>query len=177
MKKLRNIILSMLVLVTLGSLQAQDKAVRFGVKAGLNVSTVYGDLEYDPTAGFYIGGLADFTVSKKIHIQPELLYSLEGFKDASIGYLRLPIMAKYYTSNRFNLQLGPTIGLKANADDLINDAITSFDVGVALGCEYEFPKGLSLSFRYNVGLNNINDVSGGFEFRNSALQLGLGYRF
>jgi Outer membrane protein beta-barrel domain len=88
------------------------KGVRFGVKAGFNVSTVYWDIEYDPTIGFCIGGLADFTVSKKIHIQPELLYSMEGFKDASISYLRLPIMVKYYTTNRFNIQLGSTIGLR-----------------------------------------------------------------
>ncbi len=177
MKKLRNIILSMLILVALVDLQAQDKGVRFGVKAGFNLATVYGDFEYDPAPGFHVGGLADLAIAKKIHIQPELLYSIEGYDDFNIGYLRLPIMAKYYTSNRFNIQLGSTIGLKANADDLIDEAIKPLDIGVALGCEYEFPKGVSLLFRYNVGLTNINDISGGSEIRNSALQLGLGFRF
>lgn len=177
MKKLA---LSVLLIVIVSTLYAQEKEVQdkkiiFGVKAGLNVSTVYGDLDYNPNIGFYIGGLADFVISKKIHIQQELLYSMEGFKDSRIGYLRLPIMAKYYISKKFNVQLGATTGLKTNANN--SDGIKSLDIGPALGCSYELPKGLTFDFRYNVGLNNINNVSGGSEFKNSALQLGIGFRF
>jgi hypothetical protein len=177
MKNVKKIIATILFLTLFSSVYSQDKPTKFGVKAGFNASTVYGDIEYGSQQGFYAGGLVDFTISKKIHLQPELIYSLEGYKDVSIGYLRLPVMGKYYTSDKFNIQAGASLGVKTNADKVVDDSLKPIDFSLAIGAAYELPKGLFFQFRYNVGINNINDTKGGSEFRNSTAQIGIGYMF
>lgn len=77
MKKL----LFVMVLLSLMSYKstAQD-GMRFGAKAGLNVSSLGGDAvySYDAKLGFHVGGVLEIPFSDKIIIQPEALISLQG---------------------------------------------------------------------------------------------------
>ena len=171
---MKKIILSILAVASFGIANAQD--IKFGVKAGANFSNLTGDADTDGITSFYVGGLADFTISEKFHVQPELLYSMEGGEDAEISYLRIPIMAKYYLMEGFNLQAGPVVGFKVGADDNIDEFTTSTDFGLGLGAAYELASGLFFDARYNFGLSNISDVDG-FDVGTSAFQVGLGYRF
>ena len=161
---------------------AQDKKggssdMKFGVKAGLNNSNYTGDADTDAATSFYVGGLVDFAVSEKFHVQPELLYSVEGADEDSMTFLRLPIMAKYYVMEGLSLQAGPEIAFKIAAqEDLVDEATKSLDFGLGFGAGYELSNGLMFDARYNLGLANISDVDG-FDFGNAGLQIGLGYRF
>src|SRR5438128_495443 len=61
-----------------------QKNVTFGLKGGVNVSTLnYKDIDdsNDPRISFYAGGLAHIHLNDKWALQPEVLASKEGFND------------------------------------------------------------------------------------------------
>lgn len=171
---MKKIILTIMAFAAFGTANAQD--IKFGVKAGANFSNFTGDADVDGRTGFYIGGLADFAVSEKFHVQPEVLYSMEGGKDAELDFIRIPIMAKYYVMDGLNLQAGPMIAFKMGGDDLTDEITKSLDYGLGFGAAYELPIGVFFDLRYNLGLSNISDVDG-FDVGTTAFQVGLGYRF
>ena len=178
---MKKIILSVVAVLAFGFANAQSSEMKFGVKAGFTSSNFSGDFQSDPTTGFYVGALADFMVSENFHVQPELLYSMEGAKDAKLNYLRIPIMAKYYVMQGLSLQAGPEIAFKAGGDD-IKDFVTSMDYGLGVGAGYELSSGLMFDVRYNLGLADINDFPDGSGFEDAKLNtvsfnIGLGYRF
>lgn len=181
---MKKIILTMAAVFAFSFANAQDKGgssdMRFGVKAGYINSNITGDLEGDATSSFYIGGLVDFTISENFHVQPELLYSMEGAKDAALNYIRIPVMAKFYIMEGLNLQAGPEIAFLAGGDE-IKDNIKSMDYGLGIGAGYELESGLFFDARYNLGLADIGDFDGtileGAEAKNTSFQIGLGYRF
>jgi opacity protein-like surface antigen len=178
---MKKIILTIAVVMAATFANAQDKKsggdseMKFGVKAGYTNSNFTGDIDTDANGGFYIGGLVDFAVSENFHVQPELLYSIEGAKDAKLNYLRIPIMAKYYIMEGLNLQAGPEVAFKAGGDDGIKDQAKSLDYGLGIGAAYELESGLMFDARYNLGLANISDAGG--SVKNVSFQVGLGYRF
>lgn len=174
---MKKVLFAAIAVMAFGVSNAQE--MKFGVKAGYSSTNFTGDADGgDARGGFYVGGLVDFTVSEKFHVQPELMYSTEGASDdAGIDYLRLPIMAKYYVMEGLSLQAGPEIAFKIAAqEDLVDEATKSLDFGLGFGAGYELSNGLMFDARYNLGLANISDVDG-FDFGNAGLQIGLGYRF
>ena len=182
---MKKVLLSAVAILAFGFANAQDDAkstssdMKFGVKAGYSSTNLTGDADgLDARGGFYIGGLVDFAVSEKFHVQPELMYSTEGAgEDAGIDYLRLPIMAKYYVMEGLSLQAGPEIAFKiATQEDFVDEATKSMDFGLGFGAGYELASGLMFDARYNLGLSNIADYDGG-DIKNTGFQIGLGYRF
>lgn len=171
---MKKIILTIMAFAAFGTANAQD--IKFGVKAGANFSNFTGDADVDGRTGFYIGGLADFAVSEKFHVQPEVLYSMEGGKDAELDFIRIPIMAKYYVMDGLNLQAGPMLGFKIGGEDGLDEATKSLDYGLGFGAAYELPIGVFFDLRYNLGLANISD-NDMFDLGTTAFQVGLGYRF
>lgn len=171
---MKKLILSFLVVIAFGTVNAQD--MKFGVKAGANFSNLTGDADVDGRTGFYIGGLVDFGISEKFHVQPEILYSMEGGKDAELDFVRIPIMAKYYLMDGLNIQAGPMLGFKIGAEDGLDEVTKSFDYGLGFGAAYELPIGVFFDLRYNLGLSNISDFDGE-DVGTTAFQVGLGYRF
>ena len=184
---MKKIILTVAAVFAFGFANAQDgDGAKFGIKAGLNMSNFSGDGEWDGKTGFYIGGLVDLAISENFHIQPELLYSMEGAEvdmgefgtaDYGVSYLRIPVMAKYYVMEGLNLQAGPQIAFKmGTAEDYADEAIKSMDFGVGVGAAYELPIGLFFDLRYNLGLSNISEDEDA-DVKNTAFQIGVGYRF
>ena len=180
---MKKIILTVAAVFALTFAHAQDKKkstsssdMKFGVKAGYINSNFTGDVSgTTANGGLYIGGLIDFALDEKFHVQPELLYSIEGAKDLKLNYLRIPIMAKYYIAEGFNLQAGPELAFKVGGDDIIKDSVKSMDYGIGFGAGYELTNGLMFDARYNLGLANISNVGG--NVKNVSFQIGLGYRF
>ncbi|RZJ31851.1 MAG: PorT family protein [Flavobacterium sp.] len=189
---MKKVILSALAICAFGFANAQDKGsdsgMRFGVKGGVQFTNFTGDGEWNGKTGFYVGGLVDFTVGENFHVQPELLYSMEGAEqdfegetfDYGVSYLRIPIMAKYYIMEGLNLQAGPEIAFKVGtAEDYADESIKSMDFGIGVGAGYELTNGLMFDLRYNLGLSNIAEEVDGEspDVKNTGIQLGLGYRF
>jgi hypothetical protein len=69
---------------------AHAQGLRFGVKAGANLSNLSGDLanqdQYKNRFGFQGGVMLNFGLGDILSIQPEVLYSQKGFKYADEQY-------------------------------------------------------------------------------------------
>jgi opacity protein-like surface antigen len=202
---MKKITLSIVAVLAFGFANAQE--VKFGVKGGINLSTLTGDIEEASSkVGFQVGAFAEIKLTEKFSIQPELLYSAQGVKtefndmDGSeenkinLGYLNIPVMAKYYVAEKFSLEAGPQVGFLLSAkNDFssfdgedsfsknidIKDNFKSIDFGVNFGAGYDFTENLSAGLRYNLGLSNIleNEAGDNFKQKNSVFSLSVGYKF
>ena len=121
-------------------------------------------------AGFYIGGLIDFSISEKFHIQPELVYV--NVNDGS--GIALPIIAKYYVSDGFNLQFGPHFDF--SLEDVPND-FTGFGISLATGFGYDISDAFSMEARYAFQLNNYYTGDLNADLTTNSLMIGVSYKF
>jgi opacity protein-like surface antigen len=193
---MKKIILAAIAVMAFGYTNAQQ--TRFGVKGGLNLSTVVGGDVNDAKTlvGFHVGGFAEIGIVEKFYIQPELLFSAQGTKidggpfedgDIKLNYLNIPVLAKYYiVDNKFSVEAGPQLGvlLSAKAEDTdIKDFTRSVDFGFNIGAGYNFTDNLSVGLRYTIGLSPLSDddIDSDEEYydsaKNSNLALSLAYKF
>ncbi len=177
---MKKILLSAVAVMAFGvAAQAQSEEMKFGVKAGLNLTTITGDFtdDADGATSFYVGGLVDLPIAGNFHLQPELLYSMEGADKASVSYVRIPVNAKYYIIEGLSVQAGPQIAFKVGAeDDATDEAVKSLDFGIGAGAAYELSFGLFFEAKYYVGMANISEFDG-IDQKNVGIQIGAGYRF
>ena len=200
---MKKIILAAAAVFAFGSANAQE--TKFGVKGGLNIANLSGDIEDNSSkVGFHVGGFVEIKVSDKFSVQPELLFSTQGTKveesgnnfssksTLNLSYLNIPVMAKYYVAEGFSLEAGPQIGfltaakadftttqsgITVSGDEDVKDSFESIDFGVNFGAGYDFTKNLSAGLRYNLGLANIAKDSGDEKISNNVLSVSLGYKF
>lgn len=141
--------------------------MKFGAKAGLNLATLSGKEGAKLKFGYVVGGFAEFKVSDKFAIQPELLYSVQGASSSqsfsagsvivstesnqALSYLNIPVMGKYFVTEAFSLEFGPQVGILLSsvtkADVSSNSALVPSGSG-----EVSSKDGLStVDFSFNVG--------------------------
>lgn len=208
----KGILLAICVVFGLVASFAQSDAentnsVKFGVTGGLlnvNADIDVSALGFPITSidainktGFYIGGFADIPVSEKFHVQPELTYGGSG----DLGFVFLPVIAKYYVAEGFNIQAGPQLSFSTNIDEWkkkinkvlpninVNDYIKTTALDLAFGAGYEITDQLFVNARYVLELtdrlkeNKIPIVGGALEsiatakVNSSMLFVGIGYSF
>jgi opacity protein-like surface antigen len=185
--RMKKVILTAAAVFAFGFANAQD--VKFGVKGGLNVATLTGDVDNASSkVGFHVGGFAEIKVSDKFAVQPELLFSTQGAKfgdlKSNLSYVNIPVMAKFYVADAFSLEAGPQIGFLVSAKDKfegeeedMKDVTKSVDFGLNFGAGYDLTENLSAGLRYNLGLSNIAKHSDDFKSKNSVFSVSLGYKF
>jgi len=177
---------------------AQEEKIRFGAKAGLNVSNLVGDPDENFKIAYHIGAVLEIPISDKFAFQPELLYSAQGSQTEDLGfdvktnlsYINLPLMFKYYVASGLSIEAGPQVGFlvsakgKIEANDFdeevdIDEFFTGIDLGANFGIGYQLDMGLFFQGRYNLGLSNINDedFADEFKIKNSVIQFSVGYKF
>lgn len=199
----KNMLTAVAVIVFAFSNAQQTK---FGVKGGINLATIAGDIENTSSkVGFHVGGFAEFKLSDKFSIQPEVLYSTQGTKEKGndygssgevseielnykFAYLNIPILAKYYVAEKFSLEAGPQIGFVVSAKgeytqagrseegDIKKDYET-IDFGLDFGAGYDFTENISVGLRYNLGLTNLLKYADDSKMHNSVFSLSVGYKF
>lgn len=157
---------------SLSNVSAQD--TQFGATAGylsLSNKVNLGDGSISVSeSGFYGGIFAEFGISDELKIQPELLYASVD----EISFLLLPVMAKYYVADKFNLQGGLQFNFLLEDTD---DDFSAFGVGLGLGAGYDITEKFLVQARYAFQINNSYTGEGDFESRFNFLNIGLGYRF
>lgn len=216
--KTKNLFLAAAILFA-GFTTAVAQEVNWGIKAGANYSTISSDMDPDYLFGFHAGVVAEIPLSAKFSLQPELLYSLEGAKsefsfeeegfsisseqEIRLGYINLPVMAKYFVTPALSLQAGPQIGYLVNAEidyeissnfpedftesgtEDIKDDLKKTSFGVNFGLGYDFSNKLFVQARYHLGLSDISDFEEQDdefeveyeEIKNQGFQVSLGYKF
>ena len=193
---------AVLGVVGMNAQNVNTEALQLGVRAGLNMANLNGDIpagiKTKSLTGFHVGLFTEFPVAPKFSVQPEVIYSEQGAKlessiegintsaDMKLQYINVPILAKYYIADGFNLQAGPQIGfltgakIKGDGDEIdIKDDLKGTDFGLLLGAGYKMPMGLTIDARYNLGFSNIYDDNelDDIKLKNGVFQVGLGYQF
>jgi opacity protein-like surface antigen len=182
---MKKIVLSAVAVMVFGFTNAQS--AKFGLKSGLNISNLTGDVSDNSSkTGIALGATAEFKVSDKFAIQPELVYSMLGAKNSlvnenlNLGYLNIPVMLKYYVADKFSLESGPQIAFllsaKAGSTD-VKSEVNSTDFGFNFGGGYDFTKNISAGVRYTAGLSSIAKDSGSDKVHNSNFAIALAYKF
>lgn len=117
-------------------LTAQE--TRFGIKTGLNYSTIIGDQTegINPRLSGHLGVFAEIRFTDRFAFQPELVYSSQGFQfntdlfvidrqdptidgadfktAVQLNYLIVPILANFSILERLSIQVGPQFGFLLN---------------------------------------------------------------
>lgn len=171
----------LLVIIFSTNLGAQE--LNFGVKGGINRSSVIGDLsiDYNGRISFHAGVFAEIPLKGKFSFHPELLYSSQGFTfsveefrfdslDPSVSndsrawtardFLTIPLITRFNFTEKFSVELGPQIGflIKSYGEALGDRGSFSgnfqFDIGPTLGVGYDVDK-FKLQLRYFLGVSDL----------------------
>lgn len=188
---MKKILLIMVCALMAVSASAQEGNLKFGAKAGVNFSGLWGDGAEGTKGkfGYQAGLLAEYRVSSSFAIAPELMFTSEGSKMGIdnlgrrcnyINYIALPVMFKYYTGDNFSLNFGPQFGYAVYnhlaGEEVNSDAYNKFNCGLAVGASYYINKNLFVDARYTMGLTNIYK-SPVKDNKSYNVSLGLGYYF
>lgn len=174
------------LLVAAAAPAAHAQGVRFGVKAGANLSNLSGDLvnqdQYKNRFGFQGGVMVNFGLGDIISIQPEVLYSQKGFKYADqqytllgntyrntgsvrYDYLDVPVLVRVRAAGIF-FEVGPQYSYLMNVSADRTQTLNGNVVGNA---------GSGTSNLDNVQRNELGYVGGlGFQASNGVM-LGVRY--
>lgn len=217
---MKNVVFCLICLLSISSLNAQE--VKFGAKAGLNLSTISfkvpqvtvggsnaaGEEQKNSFAvGFHVGGLAELLLTDKFSVQAEISYSIQGSKlksedvqvqdfgfvkttttastktDLQTNVLNIPILGKYYFTEKLFAVAGPQFGLLLSAksessgtgtttftfagntttqtQDLsspsqdVKKGFNTLNVSVGIGAGYFITEHIFAEARYNLGLTNV----------------------
>lgn len=188
MKKI--LLATILFLAVSANMEAQ--LVKFGIKAGLNYANQTGtDLTInsenykttDAITSYHAGLIAEIKLTDGFSVQPELLYSTQGasYKNTTtefkneLGYLSIPVLAKFHFNKTVSLDLGPQASfLLSERNDFDIKNSETFEFGLAGGLGINITKNLFIQGRYVVGLT---EASKDAQAKNSVLQISAGISF
>jgi hypothetical protein len=180
--------------------------ISFGVKGGLNLSTV-GGKDVSGTSslvGFHGGVQASIPLKGEFHLQSELFYSAEGAKmkveadgdgdqiietnaKAHLNYINLPVLLQYRHASGFFAETGPQLGyllsakLKAGGESTdLKDSFKKTNLSWVLGAGYLIADGkIGFDLRYNFGISGLAKGADGEpagKAYSRGLQAGVFYR-
>lgn len=182
-------------------------AQQFGIKAGMNVSSLSKDeglSDQKSKIGFNSGVFMNAPIAESFSIQPEILYNQLGEKSnatiagtkysyaSHLDYITVPVMFQYNATPSFYLEAGPEMGFLVSAKNKIKnestgqtvnetgdykDDLNGFNFGVGLGAGYYFTPNIGLTARYVAGFTDIYKDNGGDAVKNNVFQVGLAYKF
>lgn len=185
------------------STEKADLPVTFGIRGGLNVSSMSlkedGDLK--SRAGFNAGMSVDFPILESFYLQSGLYYTVKGYKQedgdweekVNIGYLEIPILASYRynfsDAAQWQFNFGPYFAVGLNGNDKEKDGrreyekkwydyddTKRFDMGLQIGTGIVLAKHYYVGVAYEFGLlSQVKDSDGYWKNRN--FMVNVGYQF
>jgi len=193
----KKILLGLIALfITSFTIQAQQS--RYGFRLGLNYSEIdfddnasgiSGGAEDDARIGFTAGFFAQYYLSDKFSIQPELQYSAQGERSTvinggsndrlKINVLQLPVLLNFHI-NKLTLSAGPQAGIRIWEWEREHDYET-FQFSGILGIGYDITDDFQVNLRGSYGLSDAiktDDTKSIFKATgvNHYLQFTLAYR-
>ncbi len=160
-------------------------AQQFGIKAGMNVSSLSKDAtlsDQGSKIGFNAGVFMNAPLAENFSIQPELMYSQMGEKydqqiagktyarSRHLDYVTVPVMFQYKATQGLYLEAGPEFGFLVSAKNKFTnesdnttiaessnykDDLQGFNFGLGLGAGYYFTPNVGLTARYVAGLTDV----------------------
>lgn len=178
MKRLSSVIVLLLLMFLSENLLAQDWS--FGLKGGPNISGVRispGE-EDDAKLGFHAGAFAHTNLGNGFGLRPELLISFQGDEVDNLTYLNIPVTVNYAINDQFSAHTGLQLGILLFGEADIEDILTTLDVAIPFGVEYQINEIFGVGGRYVLGVTSIvdPDVSTRVDLYNRVFQLFVTYR-
>ncbi len=115
---------------------SDSSGIHFGAKAGVNFATLSKDEGFKPDGrtSFHVGAVVNIGISEKFSLQPEIVYSSQGFKEkfeeyypdigtvsvehtAKMDYINIPVLAGYRIIDGLVVQAGPQFGILISAKE------------------------------------------------------------
>ena len=211
---MKKVFLTAVALATFGYSQAQDKTstqVTFGAKAGINFATFYLSEDHltdsKPLVGVHVGGFVNIPLSEKVSFQPELLYSMQGYKEelkskdenydgkTAVNYLNVPLNFQFVLVDKLFMEAGPQIGFLLSSKSEYTYSYTTGGVTTTIsdsedtkeafkGTDFGFNLGAGYHFTEKLSANlrytfglSAIDEVEGVDMSNRVLQLTIGYSF
>lgn len=156
-------------LAVLGMSQT-DAQVKFGVKAGPQITNLIGDDVSDDKeakVGVNVGGYANIRFSEQLAFQPELLFSLQGNKQTekeealgttttwesknNLSYINVPLMLKWYAYEGLNFEFGPQVGFNVGAKNETTMKISNNDGTITTESDRDIENIETVDFGLNIG--------------------------
>lgn len=173
-------------LAVLGMNQS-DAQVKFGVKAGPQLTNLVGNDDVDANSrfGFQAGGYANIRFSEQLAFQPEVLYSMQGAESEesatafgittrdeskiNLSYINVPLMLKWYAYDGLNFEFGPQVGFNVAAKSENKETISSEDGTIINETDGDIDDIETVDFGLNIGAGY--EMANGLNF---GLRYGLG---
>ena len=204
MKRTAVVAIVLAVMFFATSVSAVD--IMLGLKGGLNIANVYGENtnELKENRLGFIGGVSfDFKVHKMFSIQPEILYTNNGWKYSSgddeavfkLDYLEIPVLLKLHIpANEVvdpTIFIGPAVGVNlsgtlevtedGDTDSRDLDNLASADFGIVVGAGLDIMVGekgaVIIDLRFDTSLTTIDGTDDPDDIKNYSLAVMLGYGF
>lgn len=164
------------------SLTASAQQAQFGLTAGytnvdLRAKDDFSDglsMSQDES-GFYIGAIADISITANFNIQPEMLYARVN----ETNFLYIPVLAKLYIAGSgFHVLGGPQANIFL---DNLDGGPNYFGLDLSFGAGYDINEHFFIDARYSFELTNriSGDIPDGSDdsLRANTLNVGVGYKF
>jgi Outer membrane protein beta-barrel domain len=203
MKKILSAVSIVVLCLQTNTMLAQS---RLGATANMNVSRYRlpgssGNQKGKSNIGFNLGLAGDFEIIPKyLYLQPELLFSLRGYKSSSgntkynLTYIEVPVCAtfKYPIKNAGKVYagLGPNFAIalggkvksgstnqKLKIGNKDTDDFKSLDIGLNFLLGFELEENWFFNIRHTLGLSNVEPGNNGGTVKTANWQFGLGYYF
>lgn len=173
-----------LILIAILSIDGYAQGIKVGLKAGVNYANfTNSDIQTDAITSFHGGLVTEFSLLKNFSLQPELLYSTQGAElndfgqqiKNELGYISIPVLAKFYLNDNLSLEIGPQASfLLSERNEVDAGDSNTFDFAVAGGLTYKFGKHFFVQGRYGLGLTEPKRDAA---VKNSVLQGSIGFMF
>ncbi len=170
---------------------ANEKRFSFGVKAGLSLTTVRGDVEdIMPRVGCVVGFTSEYMIAKNVSLGVDILYSQQGYQyedgergdsyyfmlNDNFSYLNIPMTISYYIANGFALKAGLQPGFMLNAkrkfyENIGNESYLSEEYEIEIMCK-TFDLAIPIGLSYNINRNIVIDARYNIGMINIPLNFG-----
>lgn len=199
MLKLKSLFLTAFLFTAL----AASAQLSFGVKAGLNMSTITDVDDSKMKIGYKIGPTVEYALDENMAIQSALLLSSKGVKrdvldyTRNANYLELPISFAYKYPIAYDTKIyanaGPYFAYgifgktktktevagverETKYDTFDDDRMKNFDMGLTFGVGLEITQ-FNFGLNYDLGLTKISDEILYKDSKNGNFWISLGYKF
>ena len=175
--------------------------MKYGVKAGLNMTSMSNGMAFEPGfdmgVGFRVGGFLNMRWGYRTEnsskgtglwgFQPELVYSNQAVKtdagDVKMNYIAVPLLLKVYPTTALSIEVGPELSYLIStspstmavdgAEIKVGDC-KGMNVGLTAGLAYDFEMDLTVGARYTYGFT---DMAKNLKWKNSNIQVTVGWMF
>lgn len=179
--------------------------MKYGVKAGLNMTSMSNDMAFEPGfgmgVGFRVGGFLNMRWGYRTEnsskgtgwfgLQPELMYSMQqvGTADKSfkLNIIQVPVMVKIYPTTQLSFEVGPEFSYIISsspksmtiADGEVTNDISTGDIkglNVGIGAGVAY----DLDFGLTIGARyscGFNKMAKNLDWKMGNIQVSLGWLF